>query len=74
MNESMDKQINRQTLKNTPERVRGPNLHKSLKSGPYKSVYGPWIGFLGHFNPCWCKTFSCTTISRVAYSLQYAHL
>jgi hypothetical protein len=21
-----------------------------------QSMYGPRIGFLGHFNPCWCKT------------------
>jgi hypothetical protein len=37
-------------------------------------VYGPRIGFLGHFDPCRCKTDSSITSSHVARSLGYAHL
>jgi hypothetical protein len=39
-----------------------------------QSVYGPHIGFLGHFDPCRCRTSWCDTSSHVAGSLQCAHL
>jgi hypothetical protein len=39
-----------------------------------QSVYGPRIGFLGHFSPFQCKTFGGITSSCVARSLRDAHL
>jgi hypothetical protein len=38
-----------------------------------QSVYGPRIGFLGLFDPCWCETCGCTTRSCVTRSLRHAH-
>jgi hypothetical protein len=33
-------------------------------------MYGPWVGFLGHLDSCWCKTDSSTTSVVVVWLQQ----